>query len=175
MNKSIETEHKCLLTKKHYQKLLEFYKYEYQEITQKNIYFIDQKNMITTNKAVLRIRKINNDSTITFKIKRDGKLFEYEKNTDDLLDLDLLEVLATYNIIPPFTETANLTTIRRLINLPKGELCLDENHYNNQIDYEVEYEEKESHDGLSILKSILQENNINYQENTTSKFQRATK
>lgn len=172
MKPNIETEHKCLLTKNDYQKLVTFYHNSYQEIHQLNNYFVDANDEIIRQKAVLRIRKITNVSTITFKITKDSQLYEYEVLSPNLENPQILKVLAQNNIYPPFKLIASLLTIRRLVKLPKGELCLDENHYNQQIDYEIEYEETVDHDGLAMLKDILAHHNIPYLNNPISKFKR---
>ncbi len=174
MQANIEKEYKCLIDEKEYQNLLNLYRETFKEIKQNNTYYQDLQQNINKYKAVLRIRQIDNLHIITFKINVNNELLEYEKETNDINDPEITELLAKYNIHPPFLKVGEMLTYRRQVDLKKAYLCLDENHYNNLIDYEVEYEEKEKHDGLNTFITILESANIVYHPNKLSKYLRAT-
>ena len=172
LKQNIEIEYKCLVTKEEYFHLLSLYQKHYQRIWQKNIYYLDDNKQLEKLKAVLRLRKTVNENLLTLKIPQD-KLIEMEKSNADLNDLEFLAILASYNIYPPFKENGYSITYRRLIDLKKAQLCLDESHFLNSIDYEIEYELKYEHDGLEDFRKILATAKINYFPNTISKYQRA--
>ena len=168
-----EIEYKCLCSAFQYQALLALYQHQYQEITQTNIYYIDQARRLKQLQASLRERRIGTSRLITLKIHRQNQLWEYEKAAETLEDPEILELLANYDIYPPFIRQAELLTVRRLVELPTAELCLDENHYYGITDYEIEYELKYPHDGLADFLLILKKADITYRANRLSKHQRA--
>jgi uncharacterized protein YjbK len=174
MKTNIEKEYKCLITKQQHRKLVDFYENQSHVIYQRNVYYQDQNGVLKQTRAVLRQRFINDECLITFKYHLEENLYEYEFNTSDMNDPTLLDHLLKFNIKAPFEKIGELITIRHSIDLKVAELCIDENHYGDHIDYEIEYEIKTEHDGLTSLQEILHNLQIPYQENTVSKFQRCT-
>ena len=170
-----EIEYKCLINEYQYRQLLAFYHGKYQETEQLNLYYQDQNGMIEQYHAVLRKRIIGDSTLLTFKIPDGNDLLEIEMVSDDLLNPEFLTALSHYQIYPPFTKVAKLLTIRRKVDLPDAELCIDENHYGGIVDYEVEYELKQHQAGLPDFIAILAKAGITYQANSLSKYQRALK
>ncbi|MBR6957413.1 MAG: CYTH domain-containing protein, partial [Erysipelotrichaceae bacterium] len=65
-----------------------------------------------------------------------------------------------------------LVTERAMVITPYAELCFDINHYNGIMDYEVEYEVKAPHDEKTAFIQILKAADIEFFENTRSKYSR---
>jgi len=170
-----ETEYKCLVTHTEFQRLLKIYKDDSIKIKQTNIYYCDQLNKINELEAMLRNRLYSNSNTLTFKVWQDSELLEFEMDDVDISNELFLDALAKYDVFPPFEEVAEMLTIRRLIDLPEAQLCLDENHYCGATDYEIEFELKEKGDYLNIFIDILAQVSITYEPNPLSKYQRAIK
>ena len=168
-----ELEYKCLVTANEYSNMLKLYANQYKKIRQLNCYYCDRNREILKQQAVLRRRITAYSTQITFKIKRAEELLEYEKDVYDFYDPDFLEILAGFDIFPPFTEISRLETMRRLVDLPEAELCMDENHYQGITDYEIEYELKSPVGSPDSFIAILKKADILYQPNNISKFQRS--
>ena len=64
-------------------------------------------------------------------------------------------------------------TKRAVVETENAELCFDISTYGNHTDYEIEYEYKKEHDGLSIFQDIMKQINVVYEKNCISKIQRA--
>lgn len=175
LRRNIETEYKCLVTKKQYEKICDFYRDRAQLRRQKNVYYVDVKKQLIELNAVLRNRIYDEGNTLTFKIRIEDKLHEFEKDDCLLNDREFLAVLADYRIYPPFIELGELITTRRLVELPDAELCLDENRYNGKTDYEIEYELKNEKTNLDDFIALLKEVGIRYRPNSLSKYQRTVR
>lgn len=173
LNRNLEVEYKTLITKKQHDFLLDYFLGNYQIIEQTNVYYADTHNQLSNLKASLRIRTIANYSVMTLKIPTADGLQEYEIETDDINSSPVKELLSSFGVNAPIVEITSLKTIRKLVTLEQADLCIDENHYNGIVDYELEYECTKKHDGLSCFKDLLSKVNINYQENKQSKYLRA--
>ena len=138
------------------------------------IYYCDKNKIVLKNHATLRQRFINDSCYLTLKIIVDNDLLEYEKLGKNLSDKEFLQILNKHGIQPPFMKIGEMVTIRRQIELPTALLCLDENHYNNSVDYEIEYELTSEIDTFDLFIDILEKADIIYQPNLISKYQRAT-
>ncbi|MEG1526446.1 MAG: CYTH domain-containing protein [Erysipelotrichaceae bacterium] len=176
MFKNIEKEYKLLVSKSEFDHLLSFYK-DAVFHEQTNTYFDNHQHAIETMHGAMRIRKTNH-FVFTLKVFQDDDLLEFECEVDNddvssLLHPDIATLLKSYQIEYPFYETAKLTTKRAIIDTGFAELCFDENHYANCVDYEIEYEEKVTHDGKSAFNKILEVANLHYETNATSKIKRA--
>jgi len=172
LQRNTEREYKCLVSSDEYWRLVDYYQNDYRLRTQVNQYYCDQQRRLTAYQAVLRLRNYPDSSVLTFKIKEGEDLIEYEKPEAFLTDPEFLDLLAKYQIFPPFEEIGSLTTFRRLIDLPQAELCLDENHYSGIIDYEIEYELTTPVEDLASFVALLKKVDIVYQPNSLSKYQR---
>ena len=169
---NIETEFKCLVTKIQYDRLYSLYIDKLINKQHTNIYYSDSQGRINELRAVLRNRVDESGNTLTFKIEKEAALHEYEKDNGDLYDTEILALLAEYQIFPPFIKQGEMTTYRRLVELPAADLCLDENHYNGLIDYEIEYELREATGDLAAFVALLKNADIEYQANPLSKYRR---
>jgi len=172
MKTNIETEYKCLINQQQFNDLIDFYSTTSKIFEQTNVYYQDLNGIIIQRKAVFRQRIMDNSSIITFKIKLNDQLHEYDFDTIDINDDEVTNHLQQFGIHPPFIKVGTLKTIRHQIDLGNADLCIDENHYNNIVDYEIEYEIKKQHDGTTILKHILIQHGIPFIENHVSKYQR---
>jgi len=172
LRENTEIEYKCLVSEIEYLSLLKHYTNQYQQIKQVNVYYRDFLNNLSNKQAIIRQRLLDDSSVLGFKIKVADKLLEYEIDSESLDNPGLLKVLSSYDIYPPFVKVGELLTIRRLIDLENAELCLDENHYNNIVDFEIEYELKNQKDDLSTFIDLLKSVDIIYQANHLSKYQR---
>lgn len=172
MKTNIETEYKCLINQQQFQELIDFYSDKSEIIEQVNVYYQDINGIITQRKAVFRQRIMGHTSIITFKIKINDQLHEYDFDTADINDNEVVDHLQQFGIHPPFMKVGTLRTIRHLIDLGNADLCIDENQYNNIVDYEIEYEIKKPHDGKTALSEILLHHGIPFIENHVSKYQR---
>lgn len=55
-------------------------------------------------------------------------------------------------------------TIRRITQLENAELSLDETHFPKHTDYEIEYEYRKDHDGISVFNQILERAGLQYEK-----------
>ncbi len=172
LRENTEIEYKCLVSENEYLRLLKYYEKRFEEIKQVNIYYTDLLQNLSNQEAILRQRLYDTTSVLGFKIKVADKLLEYESAGATLDNPEFLEILAKYDIRPPFIKIGELLTVRRLIDFENAELCLDENHYNDIVDYEIEYELKNQNADLSTFITLLKKVNIPYQANPLSKYQR---
>lgn len=177
MNKNIEKEFKILVSKEQFEKL--YNEYEPLEfVKQVNQYYDSEHHDIENKKGAMRIRTKNDKHIFTLKLYEKNDLLEYEcevkeNSLDALNDSDILKLLNSYDIHGPFMKTACLTTNRAMYIDEDAELCFDENFYNGTIDYEIEYEFKQEHDGYDKFNRILSKINIQYEKNCQSKIARA--
>lgn len=87
---------------------------------------------------------------------------------------DIIDILIHEGInIEELQQQFSLTTHRYDILLEEGILSLDENIYLNQHDYELEFECYEETKGFQKFLEIIKPYHLNYQQNCTSKVQRA--
>lgn len=165
----IEKEYKMMLTKQQYDLLLQNLPFK-EKKTQVNHYYMSQET-----KKGARIREVSNQFIFTYKLKSPIGQKEYEvivsKNwiKDPAIDALCLEI----GIENDFEAIGNMTTIRHLLPLEHGEICLDENHYLDTIDYEIEYElynylKDDVHHFIQQLEKL----GIIFIENKVSKFKR---
>lgn len=177
MNTNIEKEYKVMLNKDQFKKLtgcydgLVFKK-------QINTYYDNAQMTIQKIHGAMRIREIDNSYLFTMKLLKDGDLYEFEcfvdRNDNSVFTQpEIKNLLHEYHIMGPFQEITSLTTYRAMIRSEFAEICFDKNHYNGIVDYEIEYEYKCDHDGLSVFQKILDPIGITYTENCPSKIKRA--
>lgn len=177
MNTNIEKEYKLLVDEKQFKQLLSFYPTVVFK-KQVNTYYDTKNNQIQSMKGAMRIREIDHSFLFTLKLLINDDLFEYECvvdcndinifNTDEVKSL-----LDQFSIYGPFRKTNTLTTNRGMFVSENAELCFDENFYNQTKDFEIEYEYKREHDGLTQFNNILQKISLTYEKNCPSKIKRA--
>lgn len=176
MKKNIEKELKILVTKEQFQKLANTYAPLHYN-SQTNTYYDTLNNDIRNKRGAMRIRFINNQYIFTLKMHSDEGLLEYECEVEEdsisaLNKIEIIELLEKFNIHSPFHIIGQLKTNRATIEDEYAELCFDENFYNNTCDYEIEYEYKKEHDGITRFNDILSYIDVKYEKNCISKIQR---
>lgn len=177
MDKNIEKEFKILLTKEQFDILREDYEPLLFE-TQVNIYYDTFDRCIEKKKGAMRIRSKNGKHIFTLKMHSSEGLREYECEVENnevssLQKEEIQSLLSEYKIYGEFHPIATLTTDRAIYESEFAELCFDISHYNNTVDYEIEYEFKKDHNGLTIFNSFLSKVNLTYTKNCKSKIKRA--
>ena len=121
--------------------------------------------------------KIHN--IFTLKIKKDSIThYEYEKeiqttNINEIKDPEILGWIQQYDIPTNIKPITSFRTERYTYNFEHGQLCADITSYENHIDYELEYEYIDNHDGISFFNHILNNINTKYEKNCPSKIARA--
>ena len=158
MENYIERELKILVSKEQFQKILNSYEFK-KPIIQTNTYYDTNDQKIKHMNGALRIRTIENTHIFTLKIKKDSIThYEYEKeiqatNINEIKDPEVLNWIKEYDI--------------------PTNICADITSYENHIDYELEYEYIDNHDGISFFNHILNKINMKYEKNCPSKIARA--
>lgn len=185
----IEKEFKNLLTKKQYEAIADDYQSVFtKDVTQTNSYY-DYEGLLQQHKMALRIRIVEGKETgeITLKIPQSSlEVLEYT----EVLPVDILNA---YNHDKQFTlptslqealenkgvtlqtvnQTALLTTHRLEGALSENDwLVLDESHYNDKVDYEMEMEVRSLELGEPVFLGILAKYNIERRQ-AESKIKRA--
>lgn len=172
MKQNLEIELKTLVTKSQFEQLIQFYAPAH-FVQQTNHYF--QSSPKSTTQSI-RVREINQSYLFTYKKKTENGVIEYEKVIPSLAfdqDPEIMTFLNNCQLFPPYNEVGSLTTERHLVNINnQAELCFDINHYNGITDYEIEYEVTAPHDHHSSFQEILNQANIEFIPNPTSKVKR---
>ena len=173
MNTNLEIEYKTLLTKDQFKQLsLDYDKIPI--IKQVNHYY--QYND-PSKSLVARIREIDQAFTLTFKIKQiKGRLeinFKVSSNDPNVFAReDVQSFLLENDFTQSFTYLGELTTYRRLIKEVDGELCIDENHYLGEVDYELEYEvSRDEGQAYSRFQELVEKYNLS-NEKAKTKYHR---
>lgn len=180
MEKNIEKEFKILLNKEEFFNLVSIVQPN-EFVLQKNTYFDTTDHLLRNKKIAMRIRTKNNKNIFTLKSPNDqGSLDEYECicTNNSLNEInenqEIKKLLTKFNINNAiFKETCSILTYRAKKITDVAELCFDINIYNNIIDFEIEYEYKLEHDGLTTFNNILKPINKLYEKNCLSKIKRA--
>jgi uncharacterized protein YjbK len=178
MDQSIERELKMLLTKEQFETLVKAYPGQ-KVIDQENIYYDDAQDSVKNQNGALRLRKTGDSSILTVKLPYDSiSKYEYEKPaiSESLTEpspSDLAFIQSHMNVQIPLKEVVSFTTERHITRFENGELCLDKSDYEGTIDYELEYEYYNAHDGIGFLNELLKPFDIQYEKNCPSKIARA--
>ena len=154
--------------------------YRPETFIQENIYYDTVFEQISRNDLSLRVRHIKNKkkfiATLKEKVGDARKEYEYEVDGEDSFPKEIIDKLNEYGVdYECLVETSRLTTFRNEYKLENGVLCLDENHYYGNVDYEVECEASTLEKAKKIVKNLLDKNGISYQESKLSKVARANK
>lgn len=186
MSTNLEIEFKNMLNVTEYQKLLnEFSINEEQIWTQKNIYFDTPSSQLKKQEAALRIRVKNSTYELTLKTKAEVGLLETNqiitKQEYQLLKYDhvlvegpVYDALIALKIdVTKLQVITDLTTKRTEIPYQNGLLVLDKSFYSDIIDYELEYEVNDYDKGWSNFQGLLKKFDIPNRP-TENKIKRAT-
>ena len=182
MQKQIEIEYKILLTKDIFEQILS----DYQSLIKKdyiqtNDYFTHP--LLQKKKYMLRIRSKNHNYEMTLKIPHQQHRLEYNitltKAQRDCfyqgkdIDNEITNILKQNGIdISDLKQQFSLTTHRYDIVLPEGVLSLDENHYFDCHDYELEFEVYDEKQGYQKFLDIIKPYQLHYTKNCDSKIKR---
>lgn len=169
----LEIEYKTLLTKNEYQQLLPLFS----DITatKQTNYYIDTADFsIRDAKMALRVRAFENRAELTLKIPQQVGNMEYNQS----LTLEECHTLINTCVLPEgeirilLTHAAinldelkvlgSLTTIRYEKETTIGLMALDENHYFDKTDYELELEVTDAEMGKEQFDYFLQAHHIHY-------------
>ena len=163
----IEKEYKIKLDKKTYERLINSLDLTrtYRQI---NHYYSAPKDM------GIRIREKENERYFTLKHYEDNKVKEYEFKVDSIDDPKVKELLDDLDI-EDISYLGDLSTTRSDIIYPKAIMSLDKSEYLGLVDYELEYELKDSDiDDLKGLREILRKNDIKEVRMMKTKYERFT-
>lgn len=173
METKIEKEYKMMITKQQFEDLKSFYPYN---VTNNQInYYYDSKPSAYARGFAIRIRELNGEFIFTLKESvPEGKLeYEFVIEKNDINDQKIKNVLDSLHLKDQLFMIGTLKTIRHIYRDEFGELCLDENHYLQKVDYEVEYELFDhTMDKLDHFINLLKKCNIDYVPNKLSKLKR---
>lgn len=184
MSNAIEIEAKALVRKEDYEKLAMTYK-AFKSFCQTN-YYIDNPDFTLRKEGMaLRIREKGGIYEMTLKTPLSQGLLE--KN--ELLSDKAFKDFTTKNVFPEndikrfltmldidtssLRTKASLTTKRIDVPYEEGKLSIDENHYCDKIDYEIELEYNNEGDAERLLKELLEKEGIPFVLNTKAKVSRA--
>lgn len=173
--KHLEIELKTLLKKEDYDHLKEQFSH-IQPVLQKNYYIDTPDFQLREKKVAMRIRTFSDWAELTLKVPQTVGNMEYNQKltlTEAKAYLDkqilpqglVLEKLAKIGI-----ESHNwlilgcLATIRYEMETSIGLMALDESHYFDHTDYELELEVTDHEEGKRNFQQFLSENGITYQK-----------
>jgi uncharacterized protein YjbK len=178
MNKNIEIEFKTEITLEKYQELLRQFDLENNIFKQINHYFDTDDYMLNQRKMVLRIRqKGDTRFKVTLKSQSDQGAFESHVllTRDQALDMiqNGFETKQFFDEIDYYvTFRVSLDNYRVSTPYEGGTLFLDRCEYCNVVDYEVEYEVDNYHEGEKMFQKFLEKFEIT-QVPTRRKSERA--
>ena len=185
MNSTIEIEAKVLLTKEQYDTIVSYLGLERYRKSKQINYYIDSKDQILRkNEVVLRIRE-KDDFELTFKAPLSEGLLEkdqiiswrdYERYQRDGIfpSGEIKTFLQTLGFnVEELEIISTLETLRIRYTLEDATLCLDESHYNGQVDYELEMAASSMEHAQELIEKVLKEVGITeFKFNTLSKQSR---
>ena len=188
MNKEVEA--KALLTKEEHQKVVNYFSLTNDKRHKQTNYYFDTDDMLfQSNRIAFRIRHLQKDDTyeMTAKLRqRDGSSIELNQNVSyrDFVILLALGILPEGDMKNKLTllikdkklnHIETLTTYRYEFKYDDGLLAIDENHYANKIDYEIEFEGETMAECMTAVKNLLNNIGIDYTVNKMGKRARAFK
>lgn len=179
MYNQIEKELKILVTEEEYKKIINSYDFT-NPWAQTNTYYDTDEKYVRSLNGACRIRTIGDKKIFTLKIRISPDAhIELEKEVGvstilEITDVEVLGWLKKYEIpISQLKPIISFTTNRRIVDLKEAELCADETIFGSHVDYEIEYEYKCEHDGVTKFNEILSIIGKVYEKNCPSKIARA--
>ena len=173
--KHLEIEMKTLLNKNEYQRLQEHFS-GVTPITQRNYYLDTPDFYLRQHKIAMRIRTFDDSAELTIKIPQTVGNMEYNQalsieeatkclESGKLPQGMILEELLSRGISPrEWTVLGCLTTIRYEKETSIGRMALDQSHYFDIVDYELELEVENSDQGNLDFQEFLCANEIQYKK-----------
>ncbi|MCH3908972.1 MAG: CYTH domain-containing protein [Bacilli bacterium] len=184
MSNAIEIEAKALVSKKDYEKLVALFP-QYSPYTQTNYYIDNKDNLLRKEGFALRVREKQGTYEETLKTPLSQGLLEKNcswnqetfqnfkgKNIFPEGDIKRFLTMLDVDTSTLFIKTS-LTTKRIDVPYEGGKLSLDENHYSDIVDYEIELEYNNEPDAERLLKDLLEKNGIVFVLNKKTKVSRA--
>lgn len=167
MKTNLEIEYKTLITEEEFNRIIKAYPFS--STLQKNSYYNSCVTDLHRLGFAIRIREIDNTYLFTMKEKSELGNMEYEVELDEdsvdaLYSDKLKDLFKEKKIEGPFTKIGELRTFRTEVKFNYGLLCIDENHYNDKVDYEIEYEinNDEPENAQQEFQDLLKRFNITY-------------
>lgn len=174
MKTSLEIEFKTFITKDKYDELLKSLHQTDNILIQTNHYFDTEDGNMQKQKKVIRIRQKGDQYKLTKKSKSDdGNIENHIYLTKDEALVMLNDGFDANKINEDcyVKKVGELTTYRSKLQYKSGFIFLDESHYNDIVDYELEFEAPNKEIGKKEFLEILDEFNIPYTP-SYSKFKR---
>lgn len=173
MTQEVEIEFKSMLTKDEYEKLIRAYKLENQVRWQANDYFDTPTFQLKKQGAALRIREKKHGQVLTLKQPNEVGLLEThssitEEEAEDLFkygiihDDQMKQALAPFQLNAALEHLGRLETNRAEHQTEDGLLVLDESHYLETTDYEIEFEVTNEEAGKRAFERLLAEHGLPY-------------
>ncbi|WP_214695493.1 CYTH domain-containing protein [Exiguobacterium sp. s160] len=173
MTQEVEIEFKSMLTKDEYEKLIQVYKLEDQVRWQANDYFDTPSFQLKKQGAALRIREKKHGQVLTLKQPNEVGLLEThaaitEEEAEDLFkygiihDDQMKQALAPFQLNAALEHLGRLETNRAEHQTEDGLLVLDESHYLETTDYEIEFEVTNEEAGKRAFERLLAEHGLPY-------------
>ncbi|KGA97319.1 hypothetical protein BALCAV_0210950 [Alkalihalobacillus alcalophilus ATCC 27647 = CGMCC 1.3604] len=169
MAKEVEIEVKSMLSKEGYQTLIkQFNLSENEAFEQENHYFDTKDFQLREKRSALRVREKNRSYTLTLKQPHTVGLLEtHQPLTEQQFQTfrkqaklptgDVVNQLEELDIkIEELHYLGALQTKRLEIAYNKGSLCLDQSHYLDLTDYEIEFEGQTLEHANETLNTVLQ-------------------
>ena len=166
---------KTILSEEEYNRLQSQY-LEVTPVTQKNYYLDTPDFYLRQHKIAMRIRTFENSAELTIKIPQAVGNMEYNQAISlegvnhclkecKLPQGMILDELLSRGISPSdWTVLGCLTTIRYEKETPIGLMALDQSHYFDIVDYELELEVEDGKQGSLDFQEFLQVNEIHYKK-----------
>lgn len=178
MTKNIEIEFKTIVSKEQYETLLKRFNLEDNVFKQVNYYFDTDTYQLSQQQMVLRIRKKSETYyKVTLKSQSDQGAYENHllltKDQAEKMIQDGFSTKDYFDHIDYFVKfKVSLDNYRVSTPYQDGVLFLDRCEYCNTVDYEIEYEVNNYHEGQIIFENFLKDHSIDYQP-TKRKSERA--
>lgn len=188
INKEVEA--KALLNKEEFTKIVRFFNLTSEKRHKQTNYYFDTNDMLfQSSRIAFRIRHIHKNDTyeMTAKLRqKDGSSIELNQIVSyrDFVILLALGILPEGDVKDRLTllikdrklyHIATLATYRYEFEYDDGLLAIDENHYSNIIDYELEFEGESMAQCMTAIKNLLNSLGIDYVVNKMGKRARAFK
>lgn len=173
MTQEVEIEFKSMLKKDEYEKLIQAYKLEDQVRWQANDYFDTPSFQLKKQGAALRIREKKHGQVLTLKQPNEVGLLEThasitEEEAEDLFkygiihDDQMKQALAPFQLNAALEHLGRLETNRAEHQTEDGLLVLDESHYLETTDYEIEFEVTNAEAGKRAFERLLADHGLPY-------------
>lgn len=169
----LEIEFKSMLSQDDFEKLLPLFD-AVTPVRQTNHYFDTADWQLRELRSSLRIRTFDDAAELTLKISQEVGNMEYNQALSlteanvilaggEIPDGQIAQELSKEGIDPTKLHVlGSLTTVRREIKHEIGLLALDESHYFDITDYELEVEVQDAPAGEQAFFHFLQEQGIEY-------------